>query len=481
MSETKATQTETKAQDFMIRENGPWSSAWKIATGIGVVGAVLSFALGSSKMERLSYSYLFAFFCFLTIALGSVFFVLIQRLTSAGWSVTVRRVAEFFAYGLLAMVALAIPVIVNMHHVSPMLAHKGGSAHAALFIGEARADLPPPQPSAALAATAMVPAVMPSGHGLPEGALPHGSGIPLGHDVAAAHVQGEEHAEHDANHVAHEETLEKKSEWFAPNFFYGRAIGYLVVWAILAIVFFGYSTQQDKSKDPALTLKAQSAAPVATMFFGLSLTFAAFDWIMALEPSWFSTIFGVYTFATSVVASLAMLILVVMGLRDAGYLKDVVSREHFHDLGKLLFGFNVFWAYIGFSQFMLIWYAALPEETIFYHMRWDDGPWAAVSMTLIFGHFIIPFFLLLSRHAKRTHLGRLQLGAVLLLSMHALEWYWLIMPNLREKFAFEWTDITCLLAVGGLYLGFVFNRMTKHPLIPVGDPRLQRSIHFQNA
>jgi hypothetical protein len=515
MSEPKVT-----TEDFMMKEGGPWSSAWKLAAGVGVLGIVASLGLGMGEMKRLMYSYVFAFFCFLTIALGATFFVLIQRLTSAGWSVTVRRTAEFFSYGLLAMVALAVPLLMNIHHISPMLAQAGGSAHAALFIGDAHADLRPdpvvPRTSASVIAaaapatapavashaasaahavgTTVASAVAPSTepHAMPAAAATHGledhAAAPVGHGSEGAvaahgvdHATDGAHAEHDANHVAHEETLEKKSPWFAKNFFYGRGLGYLVVWALLAISLFGYSTQQDKSKDPALTLKAQGAAPVGTMFFGLSLTFASFDWVMALEPSWFSTIFGVYVFSTSVVSSLAIIILVVMGLLEAGYLKNVVTREHFHDLGKLMFGFNVFWAYIAFSQFMLIWYAALPEETIFYHMRWDDGPWAAISLLIIFGHFVVPFFLLLSRHAKRTHLNRLQIGAILLLSMHVVEWYWLIMPNLREGFHFAWTDVTCLLAVGGVYLGFVFHRMTKHPLIPVGDPRLQRSIHFQNA
>jgi hypothetical protein len=521
MSEPKKTQATNDAivdlkRDFMMKDDGPWSSAWKIAAGVGGLGAVLTFALGMGDMKRTSYSYVFAFFCFLTIALGSAFFVIIQRLTSAGWSVTVRRTAEFFTYGLLAMVLMAIPLLLNMHLISPMLAHKGGSAHAALLIGDARADLGPAVPVKASAAIAQAaptvaadphaeaahavataaaaahdPHAMPSAAADPH-AMPSAAGLhdahPTGAEHPAEHTAGASHEGHDPTHIAHEEVLEKKSAWFAPNFFYGRGLGYLVIWALLAVKFFGLSTQQDKSKDPALTLQAQSIAPVATMFFGLSLTFAAFDWVMALEPAWFSTIFGVYTFATSVVSSLAVIILVTMSLRDAGYLKDVVSREHFHDLGKLLFGFNVFWAYIGFSQFMLIWYAALPEETTFYHMRWDDladpnkmGFWGLVSLAIVFGHFVIPFALLLSRHSKRTHLNRLQLGAVMLLVMHFVEWYWLIMPNLKADFHFAWTDVTCFLAVGGLYFGFVFHRMTKHPLIPVGDPRLQRSIDFQNV
>jgi hypothetical protein len=481
-------------QSFMIKDGGPFSNAWKIAAGIGGVGLVLSGVGAASDMTRFAYAYVFAFFAFLTIALGAAFFVLIQRLTSAGWSVTVRRTAEFFSYGLIAMVVLAIPVIANLNRLCPMLAGHGeghGGEHASLVIGDAHAaDLPPGTPPSTSAAAAhgapsadhAAPAAhadAPAAHGA--AAAAHGSD-----PAAAAHAGG--HEGHDPNHVAHEDMLEKKSPWFAKNFFYGRAAFYLIVWIALAVVFFNYSVKQDKTKDPNLTLEAQKFAPIGTMFFALSLTFAAFDWVMALEPAWFSTIFGVYVFATSVVSSLAVIILVTMALRDAGYLKDVVTIEHYHDLGKLLFGFNVFWAYIGFSQFMLIWYAALPEETIFYHMRWATTDFATVhwvwpylSLVLVFGHFIFPFLLLLSRHSKRTHVGRLKFGAGWLLAMHVVEWYWLVLPNLKGKFNFHWVDVTCLMAVGGIYFAFVMHRMTKHPLIPVGDPRLQRSIHFMNA
>jgi hypothetical protein len=248
----------------------------------------------------------------------------------------------------------------------------------------------------------------------------------------------------------------------------------------------------EASKSFADTLKAQSWAPVALAGFAFSLTFAAFDWIMALEPAWFSTIFGVYVFAGGVVSSLAVLILVLMALKAAGYLDKVVTVEHFHDLGKLMFGFNCFWAYIAFSQYMLIWYAALPEETTFYHTRGAGpeahGMWGPVGLLLVAGHFIFPFFWLISRHAKRTHLSRLKFGAAWLLCMHFVEWYWFVMPNYIPSNGVDpkgvdlsWMDLGSLLAVGGIYLAAVLYRMTQHPLIPIGDPRLVRSVHHYNV
>jgi hypothetical protein len=204
---------------------------------------------------------------------------------------------------------------------------------------------------------------------------------------------------------------------------------------------------------------------------------------MSLNPTWFSTIFGVVMFSTGVVSSYAVMILVTMALRNAGPLKGAVTVEHYHDLGKLMFGFNCFWAYVGFSQFMLIWYAALPEETQFFHHRWDVAPWNTVSNALILFHFIVPFLFLMSRNFKRN-LGRLQIGAAILLVMHVVDIYWFVMPNFalgKEGFTFHWLDAACFLAVAGIYGAFVFNRMTQHSLVPVGDPRLQRSLEFTNA
>ena len=288
----------------------------------------------------------------------------------------------------------------------------------------------------------------------------------------------------DPHHLIHAETMEKKSGYLNKNFFLARVAVYFVIWIFLAFRMLGLSVQQDTTKDPELTLKAQRLAPAATFLFALSLTFAVFDWVMSLEPAWFSTIFGVAMFACGVVSSYAILILVTMSLKNSGPLEGAVTKEHYHDLGKLMWGFLIFWAYVNFSQFMLIWYAALPEETTWYHHRWDHGPWAKVSIAIIIGHFVVPFFWLISRNFKRN-LGRLQLGAALLLVMHVVDIYWFVMPNFQinnqDAFSFHWMDAACLLAVAGIYGAYVFFRMTKVSLVPVGDPRLQRSLHFQNA
>ena len=249
---------------------------------------------------------------------------------------------------------------------------------------------------------------------------------------------------------------------------------------------FGPSTAQDKSGDPSLTVKMARFAPGATWVFALSLTFAAFDWIMSMQPSWYSTMFGVRMFAASAVLGLALNILVTLGLRRAGIYKGVVNVEHFHDLGKLMFGFLIFWAYISFSEFLLIWYAAIPEETVYYHLRWDTQWWRTVSVSIVVVKFIIPFFLVMSRNAKRN-VGLLGLGAGWIAALHLVEMYYWIMPyyQARGDVAFSLmglvTDAGCILACVGLYLAVVFRRMLNYSVIPVRDPRLQRALDFVNA
>ncbi len=472
MAEKK--KTEKKEESYNLPAS--WQSAWKISAGVGLLGlAGAGFGM-TQDATRFAHSYLFAFYVFLTIALGSLFFVLIQRLTSAHWSVTVRRTAEFFASGLPLFAILFLPILLQMNSLFPWLGHgghEGGGHHGqvSLIVGEAHAQEHAAPPVAAdphaPAAAAKAP---PAAHG--------------GNAAAPAHAQA---GGNDAHAVEHAALMERKSPYLNRSFFLVRAVAYFAIWTILGINFFNFSTKQDKTKDAQLTLKAQRWAPPSTFLFAFSLTFAAFDWMMSLDPTWFSTIYGVYVFATSVVSSLALIIVVTMALRDSGPLKDVVTVEHYHDLGKLLFGFNVFWAYIGFSQMMLIWYAALPEETPFYHRRWDFGPWAGVSMTVLFGHFVTPFLFLISRNIKRR-LPLLRIGAAWMLLMHVVDMYWFVMPNFTytagldpDSFNFSWVDGACLLGVGGVYLGFVFWQMTKHPLIPIGDPRLARSLHFVNA
>lgn len=281
-------------------------------------------------------------------------------------------------------------------------------------------------------------------------------------------------------HAAHDKAVAKKFAYLNSNFFYGRAAVFFLAWAGLSWWFSKTSAAQDSSKSPSdQTLKMHGWSAPSIFLAALTLTFAAFDWIMSLDPKWYSTIFGVYIFAGGFWSSLALLSLITLYLQGKGFFHKVSTVEHRHDIGKLLFGFTVFWAYIAFSQFFLIWYANIPEETIFFKHRWM-GSWQQVSMLLLFGHFIIPFLFLLPRTIKRHKLG-LGLAATWALAMHYVDMYWLVMPNLDHHGAhFTWIDLGGLLGPVGVAALAIALRASKGNLFPVSDPRLPEAVRLQN-
>jgi hypothetical protein len=190
--------------------------------------------------------------------------------------------------------------------------------------------------------------------------------------------------------------------------------------------------------------------------------------------------FGVYFFAGSFVGFIALLSITAVAMRAAGLLDTVISVEHLHDVGKLLFGFTAFWAYIAFSQFFLVWYANLPEETIWFRPRLE-GSWLTVSVLLMAGHFGVPFFYLMGRDVKRRG-STLAIGGVWLLAMHFLDLYWQVMPTLHpEGFSPSILDVAAFLAVGGSFVATAGWLMRRHALVPLRDPRLPESLAFENV
>jgi hypothetical protein len=223
-----------------------------------------------------------------------------------------------------------------------------------------------------------------------------------------------------------DEILAHKAPYLSPVFFFVRSAIYLVAWALMGLWFARTSRAQDDSGDPALTARMQKASGPLIIVFALTISFAAFDWIMSLQPHWYSTIFGVYIFGGSFLVALSLLALMTISMHRAGLFRRISTVEHRHDIGKLMFAFTVFWAYIAFSQYMLQWYANIPEETVWYRNRWSGG-WQAISIVLMITHFAFPFLFLLPRTIKR-HLTALTIGAVVLLIAHYVDLYWLIMP-----------------------------------------------------
>ena len=260
------------------------------------------------------------------------------------------------------------------------------------------------------------------------------------------------------------------------TFFIARTIFYCGVWSLLYFKIVRPSVIQDKTGNVELTQHMWKWSCIGLFLFAVTLHLAGVDWLMSLNPHWVSTIFGVYYFAGSAVCGLAAIIILAIILKKYGYL-SLVNENHFHDLGKLLFGLNVFWAYIAFSQYMLIWYGHLPEETIFFHER-TLGEWKNFTLILPIGHFVIPFFLLISRSAKRNLLTLFVASSWLLL-MHYVDLYWLIFPVFNKQVAaLGLPEIAGFVWALSLVLWLSLTVLEKHALIPVKDPRLQESLNF---
>jgi len=444
--------------EIRLPEGNGWQKAWQVLLGIGVLGLAGAAAGFKADPHRFAYAWLFGLMTVLPIGLGALFFVVIQHLVGAHWSVTVRRVAEFVMSGLPALAILVLPLMVVapelyswMHegheHGAATAEHADGAEHAAPAHDE------------------------------------HGAAA---HDAHAnpASPEALAHAEHEAEETIEASVLAGKKAYLNKKSFYTRAVVYVVIWAALATLYFGFSTKQDKDGDHAHTRSAQSLAPIALVLFGFSLTFACIDWLMSLDPLWYSTIFGVYCFAMGMVGFFATLILIVTGLRASGVLHNEISVEHLHDVGKFQFGFNAFWAYIAFSQFFLTYYSSIPEEVTFFHKRWTFDPstdptWATISVLIVALHFVVPFVFLMSRNIKRNT-SLLPIGAAILLVMHVIEIYWLVLPN-NGAFAPAFVDVASLLACVGIFFGVALKNLTSHSLIPAKDPRIARALSFEQV
>jgi hypothetical protein len=296
--------------------------------------------------------------------------------------------------------------------------------------------------------------------------------------------------------VATDKLLQHKAGWLNPTSFFIRAAIYFSIWITLAFLLYKASMDMDGGYKDEQRARMKAISAPGIFVFALSITFASWDWIMSLDPHWYSTIFGVYFFAGSWWATLAFITQFSLYLRGQNVLDKAITVEHYHDLGKLMFGFTVFWTYIGFSQFMLIWYGNIDEETIFYKHRWENG-WEYVSIFLIVGHFAIPFFSLIFRAVKRN-LGALKIITLWMLFMQFVDYFWLIMPSMGSHGATDiahaatahaaeaahhgiglsWMHLSTMLGIGGIFLWTFWTRLVSKPLVPVGDPRLDISLNF---
>lgn len=372
---------------------------------VAVVGLGATLAGGALGAPAFWSSWLVAWTFFLSITLGGLFFVLIQFLVRAGWSVVVRRLAEVVAATFPLLLVLGLPVVFGLGHLYPWT---------------------------------------------------------------------------DPEVVAASPPLQAKAAWLDVPFFLVRLAVVFLVWGGLGAWFLRQSTAQDADGDPARTLRMQAVSAPAVIVYALTLTVAAFDLLMSLEPEWYSTIFGVYLFAGGFDAFLAVAVIAVFLLQRTGHLQQAITPEHTHDLGKLMFAFVVFWAYIAFSQYMLIWYSNIPEETVFYLHRQEHG-WGGVSLALLFGHFFLPFLAILSRYPKRRP-GLLAAVAAWILLMHALDLAWIVYPPTGMVHpTLPWTLVTALVGMGAAWVAMAALLLRRRALLPVRDPRLPESLAFENV
>ena len=276
-----------------------------------------------------------------------------------------------------------------------------------------------------------------------------------------------------------EENLDSKRAYLNLPFFVLRAVFFLGFFIVASQLLRRFSVRQDKDGNPQFTIWLRKVSFASLPLFALCLTFGAYDWFLGLNYRWFSTMFGVYIFAGAAGSSMSLLVLVITALRNAGYLKNVVTMEHYHIMGKWMFAFCVFWAYIGFGQYMLIWYANMPEETQYFLTR-NTESWWYLSMLLVFGRFFGPFLILLLRSIKK-HPHQLCYVAGWILLMQLLDIYLVVLPSLHGTGVHVtlW-DFAAVIAIGAT-LAFVYLRIVgKTSLFPVRDPRLVESLKLVN-
>ena len=280
--------------------------------------------------------------------------------------------------------------------------------------------------------------------------------------------------------VAHDVLLQHKSAYLNVPFFVQRAAAYFAIWLIVMFFLNHWSRQQERvagaPQERPVQRRLRLLSAPGLMLYVLTVTFAAVDWVMSLEPHWYSTLYGVVILVGQMLAALALAIVLITQLAEVPPVSTVLTPQHLHDLGNLLLAFVMLWAYIGFSQFLIIWSGNLPEEVPWYIHR-TQGGWEWLGRFVLLLHFGLPFVVLLSRTSKRRAqvLGRLAAG---LLVMHLLELFWLVLPAFSPStLAIHWLDVGLPIGMGGLWMAVFVWQLQRRALLPLHDPRLQEVVH----
>lgn len=433
MSHTAAS-THGAHHDPLSRENvtlaGPHPMGFTLV-GVGLVLAVVALiagfiGAGGVTLKHALAAYHIGSTATLAICLGAMALVMVFHLTNAGWSATVRRQFE----NVMAFTPVAALLVL------PTIAIEIAT-HGKLFLWLS-----------------------------PEWANDH-----LLHKKAGYFFWPQLH---EPGHATF------------PVFFVIRAALYLFVWTYLSRRLWKLSVLQDATGDRFLSLKARFTSSWGILVFALSTAFAAFDWLMALDFRYFSTMWGVYYFAGAIYCGVSVVVLILASLRRAGKLEGVVTSEHFHDLGKLMFAFTVFWAYIAFSQYFLTWYANIPEETSYFLHRQSHG-WQNLGIILMAGHFGAPFLILIFRGVKKSY-NALTFMALWAILMHLCDIAWIIRPmaylptagDAGPGVAGVWLDAVGIAACPLILTGFLLRKVGSGTLVATNDPYMPESLHHKN-
>ena len=269
--------------------------------------------------------------------------------------------------------------------------------------------------------------------------------------------------------------LQHKHFYLNIPFFIGRAIFYFAVWNLVSYLLNKWSREQDQTGERDLTRKLQGLSGPGLVLFGLTVTFASIDWVMSLDPSWFSTIFGMLFMGGQGLSAMAFTITVIVMLSNYKPMSEVIQPRHLHDLGKLMLAFLMLWAYFAFSQFLIIWSGNIPEEVTWYTRRLHSS-WRYIGLALVLLHFALPFVLLLSRDLKRNA-RTISIVAILILVMRYVDLYWMTGPEFHKgHFAISWMDLIMPIGIGGVWLWYFAGQLKTRPLVPVQDPYLQDAL-----
>lgn len=269
--------------------------------------------------------------------------------------------------------------------------------------------------------------------------------------------------------------LQHKAPFLNMRFFLIRAVFYFVVWYVVARFLNQSSHDQDQSPDPRLVRRLEAISGPGLILYGLTATFASIDWVMSLEPEWFSTIFGILFMGGQALSAISFAIGAAVLLARREPMSAVVLPDHLHDLGKLLLAFVMLWAYFAFSQFLIIWAGNLPKEIPWYLHRLE-GNWIWVGLMIVLFHFLLPCLLLLTRDLKRSG-SYLAAIAVMVMLVRLVDLFWLIAPTIHQRgFKVHWMDLAAPLGVGGVWLALFAGELMKRPLLPLRDPRMKESL-----